>query len=60
MYTIYTDKEFVKQSPSLNTAKKEAIRLYKERNEDIFVWRESKGKKPELILEVYDETKREG
>jgi hypothetical protein len=57
MYTIYTDREFVKQSPSLATAQKEAVRLYKERNENIYVWREQKGKKSELILEVIDETK---
>jgi hypothetical protein len=57
MYYLYTNDEFLQSTPSLKTAKAVAVSLFKSLGKDIFVWREKKGKKSELILEVIDETR---
>lgn len=57
MYAIYTDTEYICRVPSIKVAKQRAITLFKEKNVDIFVWREKEKSKPELIFEVIDETR---
>jgi hypothetical protein len=57
MYNIYTDTELINRAPSISTARNLAITAYKSLQKEIFVWREQKGKKSELVLEVlHDET----
>jgi hypothetical protein len=57
MYYLYTNDEFLQSTPSLQTAKAVAVSLFKSLGKDIFVWRERKGQKSMLILEVIDETR---
>lgn len=52
MYKIYTNKELVAVAPSSRVARSVAISKYKELNEEVFVWREKKGEKSTLVLEV--------
>jgi hypothetical protein len=57
MYHLYTNDEFLQSTPSLKTAKAVAVSLFKKVGKDIFVWRDKRGHKSELILEVIDETR---